>query len=316
VIRHGKEYRIVPKQQATPHLSYGIAPPKFRLPGATHVGAVRLQVSSLRRSIKYYKHVLGLRVYNASTETAMLGPQGDDRALVILQSESGVTSARRGAFGLYHFAILLPGRALLGRFAAHLSDLGVRFAMADHLVSEALYLWDPDGLGIEVYADRPQDRWRQHDRELAMTTDPLDLESLIAAGAGDTWKGAPSGTTMGHVHLHVGSLEAAEAFYHRAIGFDKTVWSYPGAMFLSAGGYHHHLGTNIWSPGPRASPAQAQLLEWEIIVPADDDVAALQRSLKDAGYQAEEAEDGLTAVDPWGTAIRIGTGPAVRPKGI
>jgi catechol 2,3-dioxygenase len=121
---------------------------------------------------------------------------------------------------------------------------------------------------------------------------------------------------MGHVHLHVGSLEAAEAFYHRAIGFDKTVWSYPGALFLSAGGYHHHLGTNIWSPGPRPSPAQAQLLEWEIIVPADDDVAAVQRSLKDAGYQAEEAEDGLTAVDPWGTAVRIGTGPAVRPKGI
>jgi catechol 2,3-dioxygenase len=275
------------------------------LPDATHVGAVRLQVSDVRRSISYYEQVLGLRLFDTSRGTAGLGSQGNDRPFVILQSESGVGPARRGAFGLYHFAILLPERAALGRFAAHLSSLGVQVAMADHSVSEALYLWDPDGLGIEVYADRPQETWRQRDRELMMTTDPLDIEDLIAAGAGDPWDGAPTGTTIGHVHLHVGSLDAAEGFYHRALGFDKTVWSYAGALFLSAGGYHHHLGTNTWSPGPSPSPNQAQLVEWEVIVPAAADVAAVGRSLVDAGYRVEDAAEGVTVADPWGTRVSI-----------
>jgi catechol 2,3-dioxygenase len=131
--------------------------------------------------------------------------------------------------------------------------------MADHLVSEALYLSDPDGLGIEVYADRPRHTWRHHERQLAMASDPLDVPSLIAAAGGAVWDGAPPGTTMGHVHLHVGSLADAEAFYHRALGLDKTVWNYPGALFLAAGGYHHHLGTNTWSPGPGPSADRAQL---------------------------------------------------------
>jgi len=286
-------------------LPYGIAPPAFRLPEASHVGAVRLQVSDLRRSTEYYEQVLGLRAYATGRDTATLGPHGDDRPLVTLQTESGVTATRRGRFGLYHFAILLPTRAALGRFAAHLSVLGVRVAMADHMVSEALYLWDPDGLGIEVYADRPRTEWRRNDRELAMATDPLDIGGLVAAGGGDTWDGAPAGTTMGHVHLHVGSLDAAEAFYHRALGFDKTVWSYAGALFLSAGGYHHHLATNTWSPGPSPSPDRAQLLEWEVVVPADADVAAVTRSLRGAGYRADDAANGVTTVDPWGTRLRI-----------
>ena len=110
---------------------------------------------------------------------------------------------------------------------------------------------------------------------------------------------------MGHVHLHVGSLEQAEAFYHRALGLDKTVWSYPGALFMSAGGYHHHLATNTWSPGPSPSPDQAQLFEWELIVPSDSDVAAVTRSLRDAAYGTEGAGNEVTAMDPWGTRVRI-----------
>jgi catechol 2,3-dioxygenase len=286
-------------------LSYGVAPPAFRLPDTTHVGAVHLQVSDLPQSLAYYQQVLGLRAYTATNDRAALGAPGDERALVTLHTSSGVRPARRGAFGLYHFAILLPERAALGRFAAHLSALGVRAGMADHLVSEALYLTDPDGLGIEVYADRPRSAWQRHDRELAMTTDPLDISSVIAAGAGTKWDGAPPGTTMGHVHLHVGTLEGAEAFYHRALGFDKTVWSYPGALFLSAGGYHHHLATNTWSPGPAPSADRARLLEWDLLVPSADDVAAVRRSLHDAGYTTEDTGDGVMALDPWGTRIRI-----------
>ena len=284
--------------------SYGIAPPAFSLPEATHVGAVRLQVSDLRHSIDYYQQVIGLHVIAAGDITT-LGPHGDDRPLVTLQTRPGVTQARRDAFGLYHFAILLPERAALGRFAAHLSELGVRVGAADHLVSESLYLWDPDGLGIEVYADRPRNAWRNNGRELAMTTDALDIASVIAAGGDIAWDGAPTGTTIGHVHLSVGSLEAAENFYHRALGFDKTVWSYPGALFLAAGGYHHHLATNTWSRGPSPSPDQAQLLEWELIVASPDDVAAAERSLKSAGYTSERVAHGVIAADPWGTRVHI-----------
>jgi catechol 2,3-dioxygenase len=177
--------------------------------------------------------------------------------------------------------------------------------MADHLVSEALYLWDPDGLGIEMYVDRPRDTWQRHDRELAMATDPLDIQSVIAAGRGEVWTGVPEGTTMGHVHLHVGSLEQAEAFYHRALGFDKTVWSYPGALFMSAGGYHHHLGTNTWSPGPAASADEARLIEWELMVPSGADVEDATRNLRDAGDGVEKTPHGVAAADPWGTRVHI-----------
>jgi catechol 2,3-dioxygenase len=286
-------------------LPYGIRPPAFRLPDATHVGAVRLQVSDLKQSLAYYEQVLGLRPHHVTNSSAALSANGDERPLVTLQSGPGVSRARRGAFGLYHFAILLPDRAALGRFAAHLESLDVRVAMADHLVSEALYLWDPDGLGIEVYADRPRESWRRHGRELAMTTDPLNIQSVIASGRGETWTGAPVGTTMGHVHLHVGELEQAEAFYHRALGLDKTVWSYPGALFMSAGGYHHHLATNTWSPGPSASPEEARLMEWELIAPSDAYVTAVAKSLRNAAYRTEETGNEITAVDPWGTRVRI-----------
>jgi catechol 2,3-dioxygenase len=211
-------------------LRYGVSPPAYRLPETTHIGAVHLQVSDLQESVTFYEHVLGLRSHSRSGTSAVLSPHGDQRPLVMLHTRPGVTRARRGAFGLFHFAILLPHRSALGLFAAHLASLNVRVGMADHLVSEALYLSDPDGLGIEVYIDRPRSAWQQHGRELAMTTDPLNIQSVIAAGGDAAWTGAPEGTTMGHVHLHVGSLPQAEAFYHRGLGFDKTVWSYPGAL--------------------------------------------------------------------------------------
>jgi catechol 2,3-dioxygenase len=286
--------------------SYGIAPPAFRLPDETHVGIVRLQVSDLQQSVAYYERVLGFRVYNATTETATLGPHGDHHPLVVLQTKNGVVPARCGAFGLYHFAILLPERAALGQFAKHLLALGVRLGMADHLVSESLYLWDPDGLGIEVYADRPRSAWRERNRELLMATEALDLENVIAAAGEKQWEGMPRGTTIGHLHLSVGNLDEAAAFYHAALGLDKTVWTYPGALFLAAGGYHHHLGTNVWSAGPRATENEARLVEWELIVPSDRDVSAVGRSLRAARYVAEHTGDGCRAVDPWGTRLRIG----------
>jgi catechol 2,3-dioxygenase len=266
---------------------------------------VHLQVSDLQQSLSYYEQVLGLSARNVTSESAILGADTDESPLVMLHTSPGVTRARRGALGLYHFAILLPDRAALGRFAAHLTSLDVKVAMADHLVSEALYLWDPDGLGIEVYADRPRSAWKYHDREFAMTTDPLDIDSVITAGNGAKWTSAPRGTTMGHVHLHVGRLDLAEVFYHHGLGLDKTVWSYPEALFLSAGGYHHHVGTNVWSPGPAPSSDQAQLLEWELLVPSEQDVDAVERSLNASGYRTQRPGDSLATADPWGTRVRV-----------
>lgn len=287
-------------------LPYGIAPPGFRLPDATYVGRVLLQVADLQRSIDYYERVIGLFVRARSDDGAVLTVQGEDRPLLELREKRGVQPApRHGVFGLYHFAVLLPSRADLGRFIGHLASLGIRFGAADHLVSEAIYLTDPDGLGIEVYTDRPREEWAVRGREIAMATESLDLGKLVALGEDAEWAGAPAGTSIGHIHLHVGNLEAGEAFYHAALGFDKVVWGYPGALFLSAGGYHHHLGTNTWSKGPSATDDQARLLEWELVVPHAADARAAAESLSRAGYATEADRESWTARDPWGTTLRI-----------
>ena len=289
-------------------LPYGVAPPGFRLPDATRVGRVCLQVADLQRSTDYYERVLGLRVHTRTDGTAQLTPN-DGHVLVELREKRGLRPApKRGAFGLYHFAMLLPHRADLGRFVAHLASLGVRFGAADHLVSEAVYLTDPDGLGIEVYIDRPRAAWEVRGRELAMATDALDLDDLVRAAGATVWEGAPAGTVLGHMHLHVGDLDAGEGFYHAALGLDKIVWGYPGALFLSAGGYHHHLGINTWSPGPSPTNDQAQLLEWELLVPTEADAAAVAANLASAGYATEAEGTVWTARDPWGTRLRIAAG--------
>jgi catechol 2,3-dioxygenase len=276
----------------------------YRLPAATHVGAVHLLVSDLTRSIEYYERALGLRSVPGADGAIDLLPHGDDRVLLRLESRPGTVRARRGAIGLYHFAILLPDRASLGAFTAHLAGIGERAGMADHLVSEALYLWDPDGLGIEVYADRPRETWQRRGDEVAMTVDPLDVDGLIAAATAP-WRGMPAGSVMGHVHLHVGDLQDATAFYHRGLGFDRTAWSLPGALFLAAGGYHHHLGTNTWSRGAPARDPEARLLEWQLIVPASSDVDAVARSLEAVGVRGEPSASGLIVADPWGTRVRV-----------
>ncbi len=288
--------------------SHGIAPAGFRLPSSTRLGAVRLQVSDLVRSLTYYDRVLGLRELERRGRVAVLGPVDGDRPLIELHELPGAQPVpRRGRLGLYHYAILVPDRAALGRFVSHLATIGVYAGMSDHLVSEAIYLSDPDGLGIEVYADRPRDTWRYEGRQVAMTTMPLDANELVAAGGGEPWTGMPNGTVIGHVHLHVGDLAQAEAFYHDGLGLDKVVWGYPGALFLSAGGYHHHLGTNTWAAG--ATPAgegDARLLEWEMILPEAETVSMVANNLELAGYTVGRSSSGTVVVhDPWGTALRI-----------
>lgn len=293
---------------ATADLDYGIPPTGHRLPAATHLGRVRLQVADLERSLSYYQEILGFRVLERSGDQAALAAHGDETPLVELHELAGAAPVpRQGRLGLFHFAILLPDRAALGRFVAHLAEIGARAGASDHLVSEALYLYDPDGLGIEVYADRPRSAWRHEGRQLLMDTLPLDLEDLARAAGGQPWTGMPAGTVIGHVHLHVGNIPAADAFFHQALGLDKMVWNYSGALFLSAGGYHHHLGVNIWAGAgaPRPKAGDARLLEWEIVVPRSEDAEAAARSLQAAGFETGLDEGSWKALDPWGTALRL-----------
>lgn len=279
------------------------------LPSAARLGRVVLQVADLARSIAYYKGVIGLRELERSSGRAILGPDGEGRPLIELRERPGASPVPpSGRLGLYHFAILVPDRPALGRFLAHLGALGIRPGMSDHLVSEALYLSDPDGLGIEVYADRPRETWRRQGGQLAMATDPLDSDAVIRAGRGERWTGMPAATVMGHLHLFVGDLAAASAFYHEALAFDRTVWSYPGALFMSAGGYHHHLGVNTWAAhAPRATEGDARLIEWELVVPAAVDVDAAAKRLTAAGHAVTAVTDACTVSDPWGTTLRIRT---------
>ncbi len=288
--------------------SYGLVPRGYRLPASTRTGGVTLQVSDLARSRDFYEQTLGFRVSDTGSGRMLLGTGANEGPLIELQENRAGRSLRTGRrLGLYHVAILLPSRSELGRFLAHLNGLGIRAGSADHLVSEALYLQDPDDLGIEVYADRAQTLWRRNGRELLLASDPMDSRGLLAA-AGDTpWTGMPSGTTVGHVHLHVGDLEVAEQFFGDAVGFDRMVWSYPGALFLGAGGYHHHLGTNTWA-GDRAQPAapdDPQLVEWSLLLPTVVDVQAVAENLQSLGHPITPDGDDVLVRDPWGTQLRL-----------
>ena len=302
-------------QPATPG-SYGERPAHYRLPSDTRLGPVRLQISDLARSLSFYQNILGFRVVRHEGPVATLAAHDDDRVLIELhERKRAVPVPRRGRVGLYHFAILMPDRPALGRFVQHLGDVGAQAGAADHLVSEAFYLQDPDNLGIEVYVDRPRESWRRMGRELMMATDPIDLSGILASAGGSTWTGMPAGTVIGHVHLHVGDIARASAYFSDGIGFDRTVWHYPGALFLGAGGYHHHLGTNIWAGSDAKRPAdnEAQMLEWTIEVPRATDVLDVANSLESGGFASQRAalSNGsaeVTTQDPWGTSIRIRQG--------
>ncbi len=288
--------------------AYGLRPAGYRLPDATNIRAVTLQVSDLKRSRDFYEHTLGFRPITVESGTVRLGAANGSAPLVtLIENRAGARRTPKNTLGLYHVAILLPTRGDLGRLLKHLERTGVRAGAGDHLVSEALYLQDPDNLGIEVYADRPRSSWRRRNAELVMATDPVDVAALMAAAGTEPWTGIPDGTTIGHVHLHVGDLDQAARFYSEAVGFDRMVWSYPNALFMAAGGYHHHLGTNTWA-GPDAmppAPDAPQLLEWVLELPTIADVRQLADSLRANAYSADLTDDDLLTRDPWGTTLRI-----------
>ena len=229
------------------------------LPASAHIGSATIVVSDLDRSSTFYQDILGFREHRREGRTAFLGADGT-RDLIVLEELVGAVPRPRRSAGLFHVAILVPSRAALARSLVHLVQRGWSLTgVADHLVSEALYLNDADGLGLEIYRDRPRSEWPQQDGQLIMGTEPLDLDDLASEpGADEPWRGLEFETVIGHVHLQVSTLESAEALYCDRIGFTPMLRRYRGALFVAAGGYHHHVGLNVWAgAGVPPPPANA-----------------------------------------------------------
>ncbi|WP_170006196.1 VOC family protein [Bacillus fonticola] len=274
----------------------------------TFVGHVHLVVSNLERSVAFYRDLIGLRVYKEEGQKAFLTTDNEHTLIVLEELEGAVRKPRRST-GLYHFAILVPNRVSLALSLRHLLEKSYPVEGAsDHLFSEAMYLSDPDGNGIEIYSDRPMDKWeRQLNGELKAPSDPLDIEGLLAEGEGLSFSGLPSTTRIGHVHLHVANLTDAERFYVEGLGLDVMIRMQGHALFVSTDGYHHHLGLNTWAgEGAPQPPTHAVGLKQYSLQFADqselDEVVARLRQM-DAPLQGGDAA--VIATDPFGNKVEL-----------
>jgi catechol 2,3-dioxygenase len=264
------------------------------------IGTVFLAVSDFGRSLPYYQHKIGLKLHRQEREVAYLGAGG--RELLVLRELPTAVHPRRTT-GLYHFAILVPSRLELALTLQNLIETETRIGGAsDHLVSEALYLSDPDGNGIEIYRDRPRNEWPLLNGQIQMDTKAFDVESVLGElhGRDHTWNGLHADTTIGHIHLHVAHLAEAEAFYTQVLGFDLIMRYGPSAAFVSAGGYHHHIGLNTWAGvGAPAPPPGSVGLEWyEILLPDEEALQAAAVRLQEANIATEQHNNSLYLRDP------------------
>lgn len=266
---------------------------EFRLPATTQIGHAHLQVADLPRALHFYKELIGFKEINHDRETVLLSATGKFPAHMLLTARADAKSKPPRTTGLYHTAIRFANRRELARVFRRLIENGWPFqGFADHIVSEALYLADPDNNGVELYTDRPREQWRWRNGAVEMATDPLDVDDLLREIKKDTspWEGVHPGTDIGHVHLHVSDLQNAEAFYHGVLGFDVMQRSYPGALFVSAGGYHHHIGLNIWAGkgAPPPPPNAVGLLSFSISIPDLDALQILKERLRAADFSIED----------------------------
>jgi catechol 2,3-dioxygenase len=282
---------------------------------ATEVGFLSLTVADLARSVAFYTDAIGMTLLDRVEGTATLGVAGTP--LLVITERAGAQPwprEQRSYTGLYHFAILVPTRADLGRWVRHWLDLGLPLGQGDHLVSEALYLSDPDENGIEVYRDRPRDEWVWADGKVRMGTGPVDIRGLLADAerAGEPWAGLAEGTHLGHIHLQVSDIARSEAFYHDILGFD-IVAQMPTALFISAGGYHHHIGMNTWhSQGATDAPTDMVGLRFYTVdLPDAEALAAVVHRLEAAGISLVHQDGAIALRDPDGIGLlmRIGTTP-------
>lgn len=273
----------------------------------TSLGTISLRVRDLQVVMKFYVEILGLEALSAQGEAAWLGIAG--QPIIHLRGSHDAIPRSPRTTGLYHFALLLPGRKDLAMFFQHLVNSTAELhGFADHLVSEALYFEDPEGNGIEIYADRPRHLWQYDGDQPRMATLPLDIDDLLAeiSNSGHRWT-APAGTMLGHVHLHVSNLDQAIQFYDAAIGFDMLGKFGDQAAFLSAGGYHHHVGINTWIGEGAARPVEgATGLRWfSIVLTNENELAAVRERLEEYGAEITVDQRGLTTADPSGNGIRL-----------
>ncbi len=275
----------------------------------TTIGTVALTVSDLDRSRTFYERAIGLRATELDDGRLALGVPGE-RPLIELRGDSSAPRLNRRAPGLYHLAILVPTRLDLAFALARLAQ--ERWPLdgaSDHLVSEALYLSDPDGNGIEIYRDRPRAGWPRAGGELRMATLPLDLDDVLSelGAVTELQVSAASATTIGHVHLQVADLAQAEAFYHGLLGFDVIVRAVPSALFVSAGGYHHHIGLNTWhSAGAApAEPGSIGLRNFEVVLPSADALEQTLARVRDAGVETETSDGRILVRDPFGNVVLL-----------
>ncbi len=271
------------------------------------LGAVHLSVADIARSVRFYGEAIGLRVLSREPGEAALGVPG--RELVVLREEPGAVPAR-GAAGLFHLALLLPERAELARWLAHAAQEQIPLTgLSDHFVSEAIYLDDPDGHGIEVYADRPRERWAGQ-VPLRLVTERLDVGDLLAT-LGDrppgAYGGMPAGTTMGHVHLRVADVAASVAFYEEVLGLAPMAVMGRTAAFLGADGYHHHVGVNTWGGAgvPLAGPGTARLLKATVVLPDAAAREAVLARAAAAGRPGRTTPSEVLVHDPSGIALEL-----------
>ena len=269
------------------------------------IGKVKLKVRDLEAVSSFYQSVIGLKEIARSDREATLGTS--NTSLLVLEADPAFIPGDQRQAGLFHTAFLMPTRADLAHWVSHVAHARVPLQGAsDHIVSEAFYLADPEGNGIEVYWDRPMARWLDANGNIQMSTDPLDIEDLLAAGEGGVWAGFPEQGSIGHVHLRVGETKAADSFYRDVLGFVVTA-DYPGASFYGSGGYHHQLAGNIWgSRGAGHRPqGMAGLDTLEIILRDAADIANIVARAEKAGIEVMKSSTETTLRDPWGVTIAL-----------
>lgn len=281
----------------------------MKIPDNTKIQSIDLRVSDLKNSLDFYSDFIGLKEIERSDNVSYLSPDGNYPYLIKLVEDKTAPVRMNGTTGLFHLALRFPNRKELARVFLRLFNFKIKFqGFSDHLVSEAIYLADPDGNGVELYADKPKETWEWKLGEVLMDTLPLDLSVLTKElDDKEVWNGIHPETDLGHVHLNVSDLLNSEKFYSNILGLDVTNFSYPGAKFFSAGGYHHHIGTNTWQKrkGSVRNDKSLGMINFTVSIPDSEFMKSVEQNAKESGLLIESTENEVLIKDYDDNKIRL-----------